>query len=262
MTNTNALGDNDKIQKAVDDNFNKKKPKFSLSTSKGIRHHFRHYPKDVQDTAVEYLLAPFKKGKTRGNLVIIIKAILEHYSPASDIITSEGKPTVDFASLDEDSEIIADFGMDSLSLMEIAFFIEEVLDLRIENEKILEIVTLGDVVNMVEQTQEEQEGIDWPEVHLGGADAQNPGPEDPAMAHKKYKIGWVPNPKNTTAFLECNTPVIDMSDAETIKKYKKASDEGRIKTTEDMQKFIEEELTPKPKRKYTKKSDYWKKKKK
>jgi len=260
MTNKNTLGDNDKVQKAIDEEFNKKKPKFNLSTPDGIRHHFRHYSKETQDVAIEYLISPFSKGKTKENLIIIIKAILEHYSPASDIINPENK--VDFAALDESSEILKDFGMDSLSLMEIAFFIEEVFDLRIENEKILEIVTLGDVVKMVIQTQEEQEGVDWPKVHLGGADAQNPGPGDPPMAHKKYKIGWVPNPENTTAFLECNAPVLNMSDADTINKFKKASDEGRIKTTEDMQKFIKEELTPKPKRKYTKKSDYWKKKKK
>jgi acyl carrier protein len=261
MTNTNTLGNNDKVQKAIDEEFNKKKPKFNLSSPEGIRHHFRHYSKGTQDVAIEYLLAPFSKGKTEENLITIIKAILEHYSPASDIINASEK--VDFASLDENSEILKDFGMDSLSLMEISFFIEELFDLRIENEKILEIVTLGDVVRMVVQTQEEQEGVDWPKVHLGGADAQNPGPGDPALAHKKYKIGWVPNPKNTTAFLECNAPVINMGDAETIKKYKKAADEGRMETPEDMQKFIKEELTPpKPKRKYTKKSDYWKKKKK
>ena len=260
MTNTNTLGDNDKVQKAIDEEFNKKKPKFNLSTPDGIKYHFRHYSKEVQDVAINYLLTPHGKGKTRENLTVIIKAVLEHYSPASHIINPDLK--VDFTALDENSEILKDFGMDSLSLMEIAFFIEEVFDLRIENEKILEIVTLGDVINMVELTQKEQEGVDWPEVHLGGASAQNPGPNDPALAHKKYKIGWVPNPENTTAFLECNAPVLDMSDAETINKFKKASDEGRIKTTEDMQKFIKDELAPKPKRKYTKKSDYWKKKKK
>ena len=191
------------------------KPKFDLGSPEGIRHHFRHYPKETQDVAIEYLLAPFGKGKTRKNLSLLIKATLEHYSPLRDLDAGDKK--VDFALLGEDSEVIADFGMDSLSLMEIAFFIEEVFDLRIENEKILNIVTLGDVIDMIEQTQSEQDGVEREEVTFAELGAADNGPR----AHKKYKVGWVVDPKNPTAFLECNAPVINLQDLEAINKLKK-----------------------------------------
>ena len=83
------------------------------------------------------------------------------------------------------------------------------------------------------------------------------------MAHKKYKIGWVPNPKNPTAFLECTkpVPVVDMSDPETVKKLKKAAENGELEG-DKYQEFLQRELTPKKKkRKYTKRSEYWNKKK-
>jgi acyl carrier protein len=218
MSNKSTADDGDKCQEALNQSFGTSRQKFDLESAGGIRHHFRHYPKETQDRAIEYLLAPFQKGRTRENLTFLIKAILEHYSPASDIIVDNKK--VDFTSLGEDSEVIADFGMDSLSLMEISFFIEEVFDLRIENEKILSIVTLGDVIDMVERTQDEQDGVEREEVtfaELGAADGGS-------RAHKKYKVGWVVNPENPTAFLECNAPVINIEDLAAIKKLKKIKD--------------------------------------
>lgn len=171
-------------------------------TEKSIRHHFRHYPKEAQDTAVEYLLAPFKKGRTRENLSYLIKCILEHYSPANEVADN-----IDFASLGEDSELVNDFGIDSLSLMEISFFIEESFGLRIEGEKLPSIVTLGDAIDMVGQITEVEEAP---------ADSV-PQPLD------RREVDW-PSAGGLTAFMECNAPVINVEGLESAKKLKKTKD--------------------------------------
>tara|TARA_Y100000004_G_scaffold171481_1_gene207513 strand:- start:410 stop:1135 length:726 start_codon:yes stop_codon:yes gene_type:complete len=235
------------MQDIVDREFEKDKtPDWNMKDEAFIRRHFRHFPEEVTNLAVDYLINDKKE-----NLQGIIKGVLAKYSPCE---------TIDFSVLDENSEIINDFGMDSLSLMELAFFMEEVFDIRIENEKIMHIVTLKDVVDMVENTQNEQDGADWPEMHFGGLADQNPHPDDPPLAHKKYKAGWVSNPKNPTAFMECNVPVVDMSDPETVKKLAKAAENGELEG-DKYQEFLQRELIPKKKkRKYTKRSDYWKKK--
>ena len=226
-------------------------PKWDMKNEKCIRHHFRHFPDKITDQAVDYLI-----NENDSVLDDVIKGVLEKFSPLSD--SSENRP--DFASLGPQNEIISDFGMDSLSLMEIAFFCEEVFDLIIENEKIMHIVTLKDVTDMIRKTKAEQDGVEWPEMHFGGASDQNPGPDDPPLAHKKYKVGWVPNPKNGTAFHECNVPVVDMNDPETVKKLSKAAENGELEG-DKYQEFLQRELVPKKKkRKYNKKSDYWKKK--
>ena len=106
-------------------------PKWDMKNEKCIRHHFRHFPDKITDQAVDYLI-----NENDSVLDDVIKGVLEKFSPLSD--SSENRP--DFASLGPQNEIISDFGMDSLSLMEIAFFCEEVFDLRIENEKIMHIV--------------------------------------------------------------------------------------------------------------------------
>jgi len=246
----------------VDKNFDKKTPKFDMKSEEYITYRFRHYPARTAQAAIDYSI---NNNKSRENLKIIIKDLLEHYSPANDLA---GENAIDFEALDDTAEVLKDFGMDSLALMEIAFFIEETFALRIETEKIMNIVTLKDVLDMVEQTAKEQDGVVWPKVTLG-----KPVPGDAARAFKKYEIGWVPNPENTTAFVDCYTPnkdvpVIDMNDPETIKKLEKAGKEGKLDDAEAYQAFIKKEFSPKEgepkkkKRKYTKRSDYWKKKQK
>lgn len=243
------------LQKVVDEEYNTPEPpKWDMKNEECIRHHFRHFPDKIKELAIDYLI-----NENDESLDDLIKGVLAKFSPLSD--SEENRP--DFDSLTLDHEIINDFGMDSLSLMEIAFFCEEVFSLRIENEKIMHIVTLRDVTDMIRQTKAEQDGVEVPEMHFGGAEDQNPGPDDPPLAHKKYKIGWVPNPKNPTAFLECTkpVPVVDMNDPETVKKLQKAAKNGELEG-DKYQEFLERELTPKKKkRKYTKRSEYWNKKK-
>lgn len=65
----------------------------------------------------------------------IVYGILERYQPATG--------AVKLANASEDTRLIEDLGLDSLTLLEIVLSIEEVLKLRIENEELREIRTLG-----------------------------------------------------------------------------------------------------------------------
>ena len=65
----------------------------------------------------------------------IVFGILDRYQPAT--------APVKLADADENTRLIEDIGLDSLTLLEIVLSIEEVLKLRIENEELREIRTIG-----------------------------------------------------------------------------------------------------------------------
>ena len=65
----------------------------------------------------------------------IVFGILERYQPAT--------ARVKLSEADENTRLMEDVGLDSLTLLEIVLSIEEVLKLRIENEELREIRTLG-----------------------------------------------------------------------------------------------------------------------
>src|SRR5580693_9582400 len=65
----------------------------------------------------------------------IVFGILDRYQPAT--------ATVKLSQANENTRLIEDLGLDSLTLLEIVLSIEEVLKLHIENEELLEIRTLG-----------------------------------------------------------------------------------------------------------------------
>lgn len=67
----------------------------------------------------------------------IVFGILERYQPAT--------APVKLSEADENTRLIEDIGLDSLTLLEIVLSIEEVLKLRIENEELREIRTLGNL---------------------------------------------------------------------------------------------------------------------
>jgi acyl carrier protein len=65
----------------------------------------------------------------------IVFGILDRYQPAT--------AAVKLSEANESTRLIEDIGLDSLTLLEIVLSIEEVLKLRIENEELREIRTLG-----------------------------------------------------------------------------------------------------------------------
>jgi acyl carrier protein len=66
---------------------------------------------------------------------IIVFGILDRYQPAT--------ATVKLSEANDNTRLIEDIGLDSLTLLEIVLSIEEVLKLHIENEELREIRTLG-----------------------------------------------------------------------------------------------------------------------
>jgi len=65
----------------------------------------------------------------------IVYGILDRYQPAT--------AAVKLSDANEDARLIEDIGLDSLTLLEIVLSIEEILKLRIENEELREIRTIG-----------------------------------------------------------------------------------------------------------------------
>src|SRR5277367_2069129 len=67
----------------------------------------------------------------------IVFGILDRYQPAT--------APVKLSDADKNTRLIEDIGLDSLTLLEIVLSIEEILTLRIENEELREIRTLGQI---------------------------------------------------------------------------------------------------------------------
>ena len=57
---------------------------------------------------------------------------------------------IDMDELSEDTDIVADLGADSLDVVEMMMALEEEFGITIEDEKIAELKTIGDVVDCVE----------------------------------------------------------------------------------------------------------------
>ncbi len=66
---------------------------------------------------------------------LVVFGILDRYQPAT--------APIKLSEANENTRLIEDIGLDSLTLLEIVLSIEEVLKLRIENEELREIRTLG-----------------------------------------------------------------------------------------------------------------------
>ncbi len=66
---------------------------------------------------------------------VIVYGVIERYQPANS--------TIPLAECTEETRLIEDLGLDSLTLMEIVLSIEEVLNTRIENDEFKQVRTLG-----------------------------------------------------------------------------------------------------------------------
>ena len=66
---------------------------------------------------------------------VIVYGVIERYQPANS--------TIPLAECTEETRLIEDLGLDSLTLMEIVLSIEEVLNTRIENDEFKQVRSLG-----------------------------------------------------------------------------------------------------------------------
>lgn len=80
----------------------------------------------------------FRESGDSQALPVIVYGILERYQPAT-------APVKLSATTDSSARLIEDLGLDSLTLLEIVLAIEEVLKIRIENEELREIRTVGQI---------------------------------------------------------------------------------------------------------------------
>ncbi len=77
----------------------------------------------------------FRQNGDLDAIPLVVFGILDRYQPAT--------APIKLSEADENTRLIEDIGLDSLTLLEIVLSIEEVLKLRIENEELREIRTLG-----------------------------------------------------------------------------------------------------------------------
>lgn len=76
-------------------------------------------------------------------LPMVVTGIIDRYT------TSEAE--IDLASAPDDTRLIEDLGIDSLTMLEIVLTIEEALGIRIQNEELGEIMTLGAVKRFISE---------------------------------------------------------------------------------------------------------------
>lgn len=95
-----------------------------------LKEGLRRCSPETIDAAVRY-----RETGDLDTVATIVFGILERYQPAT--------APVKLSAADENTRLIEDIGLDSLTLLEIVLSIEEVLKLRIENEELREIRTLG-----------------------------------------------------------------------------------------------------------------------
>ncbi|GAB4243114.1 MAG: hypothetical protein OHK005_07280 [Candidatus Methylacidiphilales bacterium] len=79
----------------------------------------------------------FRNNNDTSQIPVIVYGVLERFMPPE----STGK----LKTASDDTRLIEDLGVDSLTMLEVVLAIEEVLGIRIENEELREISTLGQV---------------------------------------------------------------------------------------------------------------------
>lgn len=97
-----------------------------------VRTSFRRFSAETVEAILQFR-------QTRDEKVVptVVLGVIERYMPAES--------TVQLAQLDDNTRLIEDLGIDSLTMLELVLSIEEALGVRIENEELVNIRTLGQV---------------------------------------------------------------------------------------------------------------------
>ena len=74
--------------------------------------------------------------------------IMESLSGALDR-ASNGR--AELGQLDDDARIIEDIGLSSLDLLDLRFELEELWQMKVADEELMQLRTIGDVVHLIEQ---------------------------------------------------------------------------------------------------------------
>lgn len=92
----------------------------------------RHFPADIREA-----YARFAQTRDAADADIVILAVVQDHLPTRAQRT--GPAPADHAAL------IADLGFDSVAITEMVFFVEDLFHVRITNEEILRVRTVGDL---------------------------------------------------------------------------------------------------------------------
>lgn len=87
---------------------------------------------------VQAAFTRFQTSRDSNDLQIVVQAALLDFMPKR---ISSQLPK----QLEPEQRLIEDLGFDSLSMSEIVFFFEDLLEMRIENEELLSLRTVGDL---------------------------------------------------------------------------------------------------------------------
>ena len=98
----------------------------------GLKEGLRRCSPETIEAAIHY-----REHADLGAVPKIVYGIIERYQPAT--------APVKLSQASENARLMEDIGLDSLTLLEIVLSIEEVLNLRIENEELREIRTVSDL---------------------------------------------------------------------------------------------------------------------
>ena len=103
-----------------------------------VRNAFRRCSPDTIEAIIQ-----FRSTRQPALVPTIVYGIIERYR--------SGENTTRLSALSDDTRLIEDLGIDSLTMLEVILSIEEALGIRIENEELTQIRTLGEVKVFVAQ---------------------------------------------------------------------------------------------------------------
>lgn len=91
-----------------------------------------HFPADVQKAFVR-----FRKNRSSVDADIVVLAVVKDHQPNELIGTATPLPDA--------SRLVEDLGFDSIAITEMVFFLEDLFQVRIGNDEILRVRTVGDL---------------------------------------------------------------------------------------------------------------------
>lgn len=92
----------------------------------------RHFPAEVRD-----VYQRFQRDRHAGDADLLVLAVVRDHIPEKARRAS--------AALADHEQLIADLGFDSVAITEMVFFLEDLFRVRIANEEIIRVRTVGDL---------------------------------------------------------------------------------------------------------------------